>query len=59
MIKKFVQTTYIQYTFTLHVYIFYIIEQDIRIDIYVAHSRPNGWTDLAEIFVDTHEWPGV
>ena len=28
---------------------FYIIKQDIRIYIYVAYSRPNGWTDWAEI----------
>ena len=27
--------------------------------IYVPYSRPNGWTDWAEIFVDTHGWPGV
>ena len=26
----------------------YIIKQDIR--IYVPYSRPNGWTDCAEIF---------
>ena len=26
----------------------YIIKQDIR--IYVPYSRPNGWTDWAEIF---------
>ena len=32
---------------TLHVYIF-IIKQDIR--LYVPYSRPNGWTDWAEIF---------
>ena len=30
-----------------YVYI-YIIKQDIR--IYVPYSRPNGWTDWAEIF---------
>ena len=29
----------------------YIIKQDIRIHIYVVYSRPNGWTDWAEIFV--------
>ena len=30
-----------------------IIKQDIR--IYVTNSRPNGWTEWAEIFVDT-QW---
>ena len=29
-------------------FIFYIIKQDIR--LYVPYSRPNGWTDWAEIF---------
>ena len=29
------------------------------IHIYVAYSRPNGWTEWTEIFVDTHGWPGV
>ena len=29
----------------------YIIKQDIR--IYVPYSRPNGWTDWAEIFLWT------
>ena len=24
---------------------------------YVAYSRPNGWTDGTEFFVDTHGWP--
>ena len=28
----------------------YTIKQDIR--IYVPYSRPNGWTDWAEIFCD-------
>ena len=28
----------------------YIIKQDIHINIYVAYSRPNGWTDWAEFF---------
>ena len=32
-----------------------MIKQDIRIYIiYVAYSRPNTWTDLAEIYVDTN-----
>ena len=35
-----------------HTYI-YIIKQDIR--IYVPYSRPNGWTDWAEIFCG-HSW---
>ena len=27
--------------------------------IYIAYSRPNGWTDWAKFFcVDTHGWPG-
>ena len=34
----------------------YIIKQDIR--IYVAYSRPNGWTDWAELLLNTHGWPG-
>ena len=36
-----------------------IRKQDIHIYIYiyVACSRPNGWTEWAEIFVDTHGWP--
>ena len=29
-------------------YLIYIIKQDIR--KYVPYSRPNGWTDWAEIF---------
>ena len=33
--------------------IIYIIKQDIR--IYVPYSRPNGWTDWAEIFCG-HSW---
>ena len=35
-----------------HLFI-YIIKQDIH--IYVAYSRPNGWTDLAGIFCG-HSW---
>ena len=31
------------------------LKQDIR--LYVPYSQPNGWTDWAEIFVDTHGWP--
>ena len=34
----------------------YIIKQEIR--IYVPYSRPNGWTEWAEFFVDIHGWPG-
>ena len=30
-------------------------KQDIRIYIYVAYSRPNGWTDWADIFWG-HSW---
>ena len=26
--------------------------------IYVAYSRPIGWTDWADFFVDTHGLPG-
>ena len=37
----------------IHKVIIYIIKQDIR--IYVAYSRPNGWTDWAEIFCK-HSW---
>ena len=33
-----------------------MIKQDVY--IYVAYSRPNGWTDWAEFFADTHGWPG-
>jgi len=33
----------------------YIIKQAIRIYIYVAYSRPNGWTGWAEIFC-RHLW---
>ena len=35
----------------------HIIKQDIRIYIYiyVAYSRPNGWTDWTEIFCE-HSW---
>ena len=37
----------------------YIVIYIIRhvIHIYVAYSRPNGWTDWAGFFVDTHRWP--
>ena len=28
----------------------YIIIQDIRVYIYVAFSRPNGWTDWVDFF---------
>ena len=31
----------------------YIIKQDIRIHIYIAYSRPNGWTDMADFFLWT------
>ena len=33
----------------------FYLKQDIR--LYVPYSQPNGWTDWAEIFVDTHGWP--
>ena len=33
----------------------YIIKQDIHICIYVAYSRPNGWTDWADKFCG-HSW---
>ena len=35
---------------------FNIKKQGIR--TYVLYRRPNGWTDWAEIFADTHGWPG-
>ena len=25
--------------------------------MYVAYTQPNGGTDWAKFFVDTHEWP--
>ena len=34
------------------VYLIYIIKQDIM-NIYVAYSRPNGWTERAEFFLGT------
>ena len=33
----------------------YITKQDIRIHIYVAYSRPNGWIDWAGMFWG-HSW---
>ena len=36
----------------------YVIEKTRHSYIYVPDSRPNGWTDSTEIFVDTHGWPG-
>ena len=36
----------------------YIIKQGIRIIIYVTDSRPNGWTDWAEILCG-HSWVAV
>ena len=26
--------------------------------MYVTNSRPNGWTDWADIFVNIQGWPG-
>ena len=37
--------------------IIYIEKQDIRIYIYVAYSRPNGWADWAEFFCG-NSWVG-
>ena len=36
--------------------VIYIIKQDSH--IYVPYSRPNGWTDWAEIFCGHSEAPG-
>ena len=35
--------------------IIHAIKQDIH--IYIAYSRPNGWTDWPDFFVDTRGWP--
>ena len=53
-VKKFILKVFFnfcQYLFE-HSYI-YMIKQDIR--IYVANSRPNVWTDRAELFCG-HSW---
>ena len=38
------------------IYIIYEIKQNIR--IYVPYSRPNCWTESAEIFEGTQRYPG-
>ena len=47
LFKTFYLFYNIYLTFFLFIY-FYIINQDIRIYIYVAYSRHNGWTDWAK-----------
>ena len=50
-LRKLRKNSFRKYSF------YYIIKQDIH--IYVPFGRPNGWTEYAEFFVDTHGCPGV